>query len=252
MKILTCIVTLTLFVSTINGQNNFLDNQKKYKRVQNAFKDKKTTIENKLETNGIKINELNILLIAYKQESQLIVYAKNKNELGYKKVETYKICSKSGFLGPKREQGDYQVPEGYYHINRFNPFSSFHLSLGINYPNKSDRIKSNAVNRGGDIFIHGDCVTIGCLPLTDDKIKEVYCYSVLAKNNLQGNIPVYIYPYKMTKTNHYYNCQMNNENNELIKFWKNLKTGYDLFQLNKEELNFQINNQGNYIIKKNS
>ena len=45
---------------------------------------------------------------------------------------------------------------------------------------------------------------------------------------------------------------MNNENNELIKFWKNLKTGYDLFQLNKEELNFQINNQGNYIIKKNS
>ena len=78
MKILTCIVTLTLFVSTINGQNNFLDNQKKYKRVQNAFKDKKTTIENKLETNGIKINELNILLIAYKQESQLIVYAKKK------------------------------------------------------------------------------------------------------------------------------------------------------------------------------
>lgn len=252
MKTLTCILTLVLFVTTINGQNSFLDNQKKHKKVLNAFKEKQITIENKLKTNGIKINQITILLIAYKQESQLIVYAKNKNELKYKKIETYKICSKSGFLGPKREQGDFQVPEGYYHINRFNPFSSFHLSLGINYPNKSDRIKSNAVNRGGDIFIHGDCVTIGCLPLTDDKIKEVYCYSVLAKNNLQGNIPVYIFPYKMTKTNHYYNCQMNDENSELIKFWENLKNGYDLFQLNKEALNFQINNQGNYIMKKNS
>ena len=252
MTRLTCILTLALFATTINGQNNFLEKQKIYKRVQNAFNEKETAIENKLKTNGVNINKLHILLIAYKQESQLIVYAKNKNELKYKKIETYKICSKSGFLGPKRKQGDFQVPEGYYHINRYNPFSSFHLSLGINYPNKSDRIKSNAVNRGGDIFIHGDCVTIGCLPITDDKIKEVYCYSVLAKNNLKGNIPVYIFPYKMTKTNHYYNCQMNDENSELIKFWENLKNGYDLFQLNKKALNFQINNQGNYIMKKNS
>lgn len=97
------------------------------------------------------------------------IYAKKREDSTYKKLITYKICAKSGHLGPKRRQGDRQVPEGFYHINHFNPNSNYHLSLMINYPNASDKIKSQAPNPGGNICIHGSCVTIGCLPMTRSK-----------------------------------------------------------------------------------
>ncbi|MEJ7677428.1 MAG: L,D-transpeptidase family protein [Segetibacter sp.] len=79
-----------------------------------------------------------------------------------------------GAIGPKRLQGDYQVPEGFYYINEFNPKSTYHLSLGINYPNASDRVLSDSIKPGGDIYIHGNCVTIGCIPLQNDQIEELY------------------------------------------------------------------------------
>ena len=73
---------------------------------------------------------------------------------------------------PQATQGDSQVPEGFYHMDRFNPLSNFHLSLGVSYPNQSDRILGASGRLGGDIFIHGDCVTIGCVPITDEGIRE--------------------------------------------------------------------------------
>ena len=80
----------------------------------------------------------------------------------------------SGTTGPKRLQGDFQVPEGFYHINEFNPNSNYHLSMGLNYPNSSDRILSDSLRPGGEIYIHGSCVSVGCIPLNDDEIEELY------------------------------------------------------------------------------
>ena len=54
----------------------------------------------------------------------------------------------SGTTGPKRAEGDYQVPEGFYYINEFNPNSKYHLSLGLNYPNASDKILSDSIDPG--------------------------------------------------------------------------------------------------------
>jgi len=66
------------------------------------------------------------------------------------------------------------VPEGFYRVTRFNPTSSFHLALGVDYPNAS-RIASSARSlSAADIFIHGACATIGCVPLTDEVIEELY------------------------------------------------------------------------------
>ncbi len=112
---------------------------------------------------------MDILLRAYKQESELELWAKNKKDKQYTLLKTYKICASSGTLGPKRKQGDIQVPEGFYVIDRFNPVSNFYLSLGVSYPNASDKILGVKGALGGDIFIHGNCVTIGCLPISDDK-----------------------------------------------------------------------------------
>ncbi len=243
------ILSLTTLVSV--AQSNFLSNQKKYSRVRTAIKEKNQTVAGRLSEYGIELGSLNILIVAYKAEGLLNLYAKNKADSSYNLLNTYSICAESGELGPKREQGDYQVPEGFYYIDRFNPASSFYLSLGINYPNKSDKLKSSAPYLGGDIFIHGDCVTIGCIPMTDDKIKEIYLYATYAKQQGQKKIPVYIFPFKMTDKNYNRYKQDYKNNIELLEFWTNLKTGHDLFFTGNKELKFSVNSEGDYVLETN-
>ena len=245
----TIILFMTLIALNISGQSDFLTKQKKYIRVRTSINDKEQSISKLLKENGIELDELNILIIAYKYESEFEIFAKTNDEKLYKKIVTYSICSKSGKIGPKRKQGDGQVPEGFYFIDRFNPASSFFLSLGINYPNISDKKKSNATNLGGDIFIHGSCVTIGCLPMTDDKIKEIYLYAINAKNNGQKKIPFYIYPFRMTEEKFTKYKNQYSTKTELIDFWTNIKLGYDKFGKDKTELIISISKTGDYIFK---
>ena len=96
------------------------------------------------------------------------------------------------------------------------------------------------------VYAHGSCVTIGCLPMTDDKIKEIYLYAVFARNNGQNNIPVYIFPFRMTETNFQAYQNQYSQNRELIDFWTNLKIGYDKFVLEKKALGVSVDNSGNY------
>jgi murein L,D-transpeptidase YafK len=229
--------------------NDFLNNQKKFQRVRTAIHEKQEFIDKKLKENQIEIGNLNLVFVAYKEDDLLEVFAKNKKDINYKSILSYKVCSRSGKLGPKRMQGDKQVPEGFYHIDRFNPTSNFYLSLGLNYPNLSDRIKGNAGNLGGDIFIHGDCLTVGCLPITDNFIKEIYLLAVYARNNGQLKIPVYIFPFKMTDHNMKKYKKEYKTNVELISFWRNLQIGYNKFIATKKELNPKVAKNGDYYFK---
>lgn len=87
--------------------------------------------------------------------------------------------------GHKKIEGDGKTPEGAYFINRRNPNSKFHLSIGISYPNAQDRAAAAAIGKkpGGDIFIHGRGPryqkargdwTWGCIALSDREMEEVY------------------------------------------------------------------------------
>lgn len=232
----------TGFIAT----SDFLADQKKYERVKTAYKEKEAIVQKKLGELNLNLNNLNILITVFKSEQEMVIYAKDKTEKKYKLLAVYPICASSGELGPKRMQGDGQVPEGFYYIERYNPSSSYHLSLGVSYPNKSDQIKSTASNLGGDIFIHGECVTIGCMPMTNDKIKEIYIYAIQAKNNGQKKIPVYIFPFKFTESNIAKYKNTYKDNKTLLDFWDNLKPGYDHFHSNLEELNTTIDKAGDY------
>lgn len=233
------VISLLLFF-----QSSFLDQQKKYPRVREALMEKQSNIESSLKSVGLNTSNFNMLLVAYKNEDVLELYVKEKNVKAYKKLTSFEVCQRSGVLGPKRKQGDFQVPEGFYYIDRFNPVSNYHLSLGLNYPNSADKIKGVKGNLGGDIFIHGSCVTVGCLPMTNDLIKEIYLYAVLAKNNGQKQIPVYVFPFRMTdETLKNYS----KESPELRTFWENLKLGYDKFSRDKQELKFTLNETGDYV-----
>jgi len=236
-------------VSAYAGHNagmDFLGQQKQYARIKQALRNKAEALERQLVAYGLKSTRLNILIVAYKSEAVLEIYAKKPDEKRYRKLASYPVCAASGLLGPKRKKGDRQVPEGFYRIDRFNPASNFHLSLGINYPNAADKLKTRAADPGGDIFIHGSCVTIGCLPMTDAVIEEIYLYAVHARNGGQQTIPVYIFPFRMTQENmEKYEAIYRNQP-EMLAFWRNLRQGYDKFVESGEALTVRVTQNGDY------
>jgi murein L,D-transpeptidase YafK len=240
---------MLFLLTSLSEPQSFSSQQKRNTRVRDAYSEKENVLKENLRKFNLRFSDLNILLIAYKDESDLELWVRNRNGGSYNLLTTYKICQKSGELGPKRQQGDFQVPEGFYYINDFNPASKFYLSLGINYPNKSDEILSPHKDKGNAIYIHGSCVTIGCLPMTNNIIKEIYIYAVESKSNGQNNIPVYIFPCRLENSNFDKLKNKYKTDLTLLDFWKNLKEGYDKFQLTKKELRFETDKTGRYIFK---
>ena len=111
----------------------------------------------------------------------------------------YKMTAFSGKLGPKLKEGDRQIPEGIYCVEYMNPNSSYHLSFKVSYPNDFDKAmaaKEGRTNLGGDIMIHGKAVTIGCVPVGDDAIEDIF---YLASAVGIKNVSVVIAPYDMRK-----------------------------------------------------
>ena len=225
------------------ASQSFKLSQQKAIRVKSAYSEKWEGLKSDIKKKGISEN-FQLFIRVFKEDKLVEVWLKSNSEKEYKIFKTYDICASSGELGPKRKQGDGQVPEGFYTIAVFNPYSSYHLSLGVSYPNASDRIKGKG-NLGGDIMIHGSCVTIGCLPLTDTYIKEVYILAVEAKNNGQQNIPVHIFPTKMNDKGMLFLSEVNTD---LLDFWKNLKPGYDYFENNKLVPKISTDKSGNYLV----
>jgi hypothetical protein len=116
-----------------------------------------------------------IVLLAFKREKLLEVWGAAATG-SYRRLATYWILASGGHAGPKRREGDRQVPEGFYRLTELNPNSDFHLSIRIDYPNATD-IEHSTLERGamgGDIYIHGNRVSIGCLALGDNAIEELF------------------------------------------------------------------------------
>lgn len=109
---------------------------------------------------------------------------------GEKILRNYKMDLGFAPLGHKEVEGDGKTPEGLYRIDRRNPNSAYHLSIGISYPNADDRARANALGKrpGGEIFIHGEPNndkarkraarvsdwTAGCIAVQNEEIEEIY------------------------------------------------------------------------------
>ena len=129
------------------------------------------------------INSSKLSILIFKHEKTLYVYGDDK------KIMEIPILAASGKLGPKLQEGDRQVPEGIYKISSLNPSSSYYLSLKVSYPNADDVSRSNAKGisaLGGDIYIHGDRVSIGCIAVGNDKIEDLfYLVNKIGMNNTE-------------------------------------------------------------------
>ncbi|MBI3518634.1 MAG: L,D-transpeptidase family protein [Bacteroidetes bacterium] len=224
----------------------FKSAQLKYAKVKDAYDAKWPALKDDMKTKGINAENYDIYLRAFKYEKKMEVWLKNSSETSYTLFRTYDICASSGDLGPKRKEGDGQVPEGFYTIDLFNPTSNYYLSMRVSYPNSSDLILKQGKNAGGAIMVHGNCVTIGCMPMTDDKIKELYVLCLEAKNRNRV-VKIDIFPIKLNASN--LKLLEANYPKEKINFWNSLKPAYDYFEKNHATRKVFTDAKGAYFFK---
>jgi murein L,D-transpeptidase YafK len=169
-----------------------------------------------------------VLVRTYKKEAELEIW-KMKSDGHYALLKTYPMCRWSGQLGPKKREGDMQVPEGFYTITpgQMNPNSNYYLAFNVGYPNAYDR----ALDRtGGAVMVHGVCSSAGCFSMTDAQVADIYAIARDAFRGGQRQFQLQSFPFRMTAENMAkYRLDPN------IAFWKEIKKGGDYFDVTKTE-----------------
>ena len=150
------------------------------KAVDNAIKRYGLQMEPQLKTwfanAHIKYPPREIALLTFKQERHIQLFARDENT-SWHYIHTYPLTAFSGRLGPKLKENDLQIPEGVYRLTTLNPFSAMHLSMMINYPNNFDRLQASKDGRrklGGNIFLHGKSLSVGCLAVGNKAIDQLF------------------------------------------------------------------------------
>ena len=248
-KIIALVVLCTVYSTILVAQTNYTNVQKPIGKLVDIFVKVEDSLKKQFALKKLQWPANELYIRSFKYDRQLEVWLKTDDKETFKLFKTYKVCMQSGSMGPKRFEGDYQVPEGFYYINEFNPNSNYHLALGLNYPNASDKILSDSLRPGDDIYIHGNCVSTGCIAISDAPIEELYVLANSVKEHGQDFIPVHVFPVKYNvKKSFEYLAQASKENQPLQKFAISLKMAFDYFEEKKKLPAILINKKGEYII----
>ncbi|WP_168415755.1 peptidoglycan meso-diaminopimelic acid protein amidase [Erwinia amylovora] len=182
-----------------------------------------------------------VYLQIFKEERTLELYGKIGNE--YRLLNSFPICKFSGGLGPKRVQGDFKSPEGFYSVSlsQLKPDSRYYRAINVGFPNEYDRQQGY---QGKYLMIHGNCVSIGCYAMTDAYMDEIYRYVEAALRNGQPRIEVSIYPFRMTASN-----MQRHRYSTYINFWKQLQPGYAQFEQTKQPPAVAVS-AGKYVLSR--
>ncbi|HGE8327034.1 TPA: peptidoglycan meso-diaminopimelic acid protein amidase [Serratia marcescens] len=175
----------------------------------------------------------------FKEERKLELYAKMGNE--FRLVNTFPICNFSGGLGPKRREGDFKSPEGFYSVDarHLKPDSKYYRAINIGFPNDYDKSQGYS---GAYLMIHGECKSIGCYAMTNTYMDEIYRYVEAAFAYGQSRVDISIYPFRMTEQN-----LKRHASSSYITFWRQLKPGYDYFAKNHQPPMMTVDN-GQYVL----
>ncbi|WP_455816842.1 peptidoglycan meso-diaminopimelic acid protein amidase [Pseudomonas cerasi] len=182
-----------------------------------------------------------VYLQIFKEERTLELYGKIGNE--FRLLNSYRICNFSGGLGPKRVQGDFKSPEGFYNVglSQLKPDSRFYRAINVGFPNEYDRQQGY---QGKYLMIHGNCVSIGCYAMTDAYMDEIYHYVEAALRNGQPRVEVSIYPFRMTESN-----MQRHRYSTYINFWKQLQPAYAQFVQTKQPPSVNVS-EGKYVLSR--
>lgn len=170
-----------------------------------------------------------ILIRVFKEDDTLEIWKRDKTN-HFALLKSYTMCAWGGTIGPKLVEGDKMSPEGFYEITpgRMNPNSHYFLAFDLGFPNAFDR----AFNRTGSaVMVHGNCTgSAGCFVLTDYQVQEVYAIARDALAGGQTSFQVQAFPFRMTAAN-----LARHRRNPNMAFWRNIKEGYDHFEVTKLE-----------------
>ncbi len=177
-------------------------------------------VATRLAAAGFKLGQPALIRV-YKEEAVLEVWMKRAQR--FERVFTFPICKWSGALGPKLQEGDGQSPEGYYYASakQLLPTSRHHRAINTGFPNSLD---ASFGRTGTVLMIHGSCSSIGCYAMTDPAIDDIYTIVAAALHNGQPDIPLHLYPFRMTKEN-----LTRSSTHKWGSFWRNLAEGDALF-----------------------
>jgi murein L,D-transpeptidase YafK len=211
-------------------------------RVTAARAQSEVLVRQRFATAGVAYPAEELFLRAFKREAVIEVWARGAQDR-LRLIHTYAWTVNSGQPGPKRREGDLQIPEGFYQIDAFNPESRFHLSLRVNYPNASDRVRSDPEKPGFDIYIHGNEVSVGCLALGDAAIEEVYLMALDARN--RETIATHIFPARMQGAEWE---KLRAAHPALAPFWAELQPGFDAFERSQRVPRVTVEEDGRYVV----
>ena len=202
LKLIYLIIVLVLILVLYLLRNQIIGvffNLKEKQTIENVVEKYSSkvaaSLKNDFEISTIDFNDFEMAILAFKKDQILELYVRKNQTDNWKLLKKYPFTAFSGTIGPKLKNGDKQIPEGIYQMEYLNPNSSYHLSIKVSYPNTFDKEKANSDGRtdlGGDIMIHGKSVTIGCIPVGDENIEELFVLAAKAKN---VNFPIIIAPH---------------------------------------------------------
>jgi murein L,D-transpeptidase YafK len=210
--------------------STFAKNQLAYPRVHEARLQTRFGIKELYRERGITYPAAELYVRVFKRDRVLEVWARPQGGERFELLSEYLVCALAGTLGPKRREGDGQTPEGFYALDFFNPESDYHLSLHLDYPNRSDRALGHPEGAGGAIFIHGGCQTAGCIAVNDDAIKEIYWLAVEARAGGQERIPVHIFPARLDDFAMEQFQRVFADQPDLVAFWDGLRPAFTHFE----------------------
>jgi len=184
-----------------------------------------SALRNEMLTNNTELAQP-IFIRIFKEEKTLETWIKDTKTAQYVPFKQYPICKYSGHLGPKLNEGDGQAPEGFYEVgaDQLNPWSEYHLSFNLGFPNEYDRAR---MRTGSNLMIHGGCKSIGCYAITDKAMEEVYLMTEAAIA-AGHKVPVHIFPFRMTQRK-----LRLKQDSIWYEEWENLRAGYEAFELTK-------------------
>ncbi|NKB46404.1 MAG: L,D-transpeptidase family protein [Legionellales bacterium] len=181
MRILGFIILLAILLTGCHGvpkkkvtTNNWQQAQKQILQQYGARSE--TRLKSYFKQAGVRYPPKKVNLLVFKKERKVELWAQDHRRQN-KLIRTYPMTATSGLPGPKMRQWDKQIPEGIYNIVYLNPFSEYHLSMMLNYPNQFDREKARLdgrTNLGDEIFIHGKRASAGCIAVGDRAMNELF------------------------------------------------------------------------------
>lgn len=243
---MTWIFNLVLAMSVFKTQD--IDSLRmEFPRVEQAAVNTHGILQEMCAQKGLVLPLNKMFIRIFKEEKIMEIWGANDGD--WQLIKSYPVCTLPGKLGPKVRQGDRQVPEGWYQIDSINPVSSFHLSVRINYPNTADLVRSrNEKDPGGDIFIHGDCYSVGCIPIEDAPMEEVFWLTVQSLYAFKDQpVPVLVLPFYLSEEEKYAKYIKQFPEHKIL--WEELKSIDLYFEELKDLPEVYVDEEGHYQIQ---